>query len=113
MRRTIWTVNAVFGVARPAISGEFSNANPTLAGAFHGLFAGPSAQELMARRSADFVNPFTVSAIVAPPEVRKGRFGTLTNVVKSQYRRTCQASRAGALLTAFHPLRELGVSAEP
>ena len=52
-------VNTVFGVGSTNFSGEFSHANPLLTGAFNGLFTGPNAEELMARWTADFVNPAT------------------------------------------------------
>lgn len=51
-------VNTVYGVGATTFSGEFSHANP-LTGAFNGLFTGPNAEELMARWSADYVNPAT------------------------------------------------------
>lgn len=55
-------VNTVHGVGSTTFSGEFSHSNPLLTGAFNGLFTGPSAQELMARWSADFVHPGTQQA---------------------------------------------------
>ena len=52
-------VNTVFGIGSTTFSGNFSHANPLLTGAFNGLFTGPNAQELMARWTADYVNPAT------------------------------------------------------
>ena len=52
-------VDTVFGVGSTTFSGEFSHANPQLTGAFNGLFTGPNAEEMMARWSADFVDPAT------------------------------------------------------
>lgn len=50
-------VNTVYGVGSTTFSGEFSHSNPLLTGAFNGLFTGPNAQELMARWTAEFVDP--------------------------------------------------------
>jgi hypothetical protein len=52
-------VDTVYGVGSTTFSGGFSHANPLLTGAFNGLFTGPSAQELMARWTADYVDPDT------------------------------------------------------
>lgn len=52
-------VDTVYGVGSTTFSGEFSHSNASLTGAFNGLFTGPNAEELMARWTADYVNPST------------------------------------------------------
>jgi hypothetical protein len=57
-------VNTVFGVGSTTFSGGFAHADPLLTGAFNGLFAGPNAQELMARWSGSYF----VQGITSQPE---------------------------------------------
>lgn len=56
--------NTVFGVGSPAFSGSMTHSNPGLAGAFNGLFTGPTAQELMARWTATFF----IAGVTPAPE---------------------------------------------
>ena len=52
-------VNTVYSVGSPTFSGELAHSGIADHGSFDGLFTGPSAQELMARWTAPYVNPNT------------------------------------------------------
>jgi hypothetical protein len=52
-------VNTVYGVGSTSFSGQLSSSSVTGLGSFEGEFTGPEAQELMARFSAPFFDPYS------------------------------------------------------
>jgi len=52
-------VNTVYGVGSTTFSGQLSSAAVTGHGSFEGQFTGPAAEELMARFTAPYIDPFT------------------------------------------------------
>jgi hypothetical protein len=52
-------VNTVFGIGSTTFAGQLQHSGISSFGAFNGLFTGPTAEELMARWTAPYVNPDT------------------------------------------------------